>query len=179
MGSSPIKLSADAPYGARTAGAEEVRHERRSRSLTLIERVRTKPRYWFPSSSVLRSSWGRIMLTALSASSCLRTSVTTADQYVRESEGDRMQAFIRFAADSTAGEAIESETVEGVPGEVNFDVTDCKHARFFKSLGEPELGFLLVRSMDFDVVDVLGIGLQRTTTIMQGADRCDFRWQLT
>jgi hypothetical protein len=75
--------------------------------------------------------------------------------------------------------AIQSEPVEGDPGEMNFDVTDCKYARFFKSLGEPELGFLLVCSMDFDVADVLGIGLQRTTTIMEGAERCDFRWRLT
>ena len=148
-------------------------------SLTLIERVRAQAEVLVPLIKRLEVELGtdhahRIVREVLS--SYFRS---TADQYVRESEGDRMQAFIRFAVDSTAGGAIQSETVEGAPGEMNFDVTDCKYAKFFKSLGEPELGFLLVCSMDFDVADVLGVGLQRTTTIMQGADRCNFRWQLT
>ena len=47
------------------------------------------------------------------------------------------------------------------------------------SLGEPELGFLLVCTGDFAVADGFGsdIKLTRTQTIMQGADHCDFRYR--
>jgi hypothetical protein len=59
------------------------------------------------------------------------------------------------------------------------DVTDCVYARFFKELGEPELGFLLLCSADFDQVEEMpSVELVRTQTIMQGADHCDFRYRL-
>jgi hypothetical protein len=58
------------------------------------------------------------------------------------------------------------------------DVTGCRYAQFYKDLGEPELGFLLVCSADFPFVEGFGsdMMLSRTQTIMQGADRCDFRY---
>ena len=147
-------------------------------SAPFLERVRTQAEVLVPLIKRLEAELGterahRMVREVLSSyfRSC-------ADEYVRAAEGDPVRAFVHFAADTTAGEVIETEQLEGAPGEVNFDVTDCKYAKFFKSLGEPELGFLLVCAMDFDVADVLGLGLQRTTTIMQGADRCDFRWQL-
>jgi hypothetical protein len=50
-----------------------------------------------------------------------------------------------------------------------FDVTACRYAEFYKQLGEPELGFLLVCSGDFAVAEGFGpnIKLARTQTIMQ------------
>jgi hypothetical protein len=57
-------------------------------------------------------------------------------------------------------------------------VVRCEYAKFFQALGEPELGFLLLCSADFPIGEVLGMGLERSQTIMQGADHCDFRWIL-
>ena len=60
-----------------------------------------------------------------------------------------------------------------------FDVTACRYAEFYKELGEPELGFLLVCSADFDLAEGFGpdVEFARTQTIMQGADHCDFRYK--
>jgi hypothetical protein len=59
------------------------------------------------------------------------------------------------------------------------DVTGCRYAEFYKELGEPELGFLLVCSADFAMAEGFGpdIKLTRTQTIMQGASHCDFRYK--
>ena len=59
------------------------------------------------------------------------------------------------------------------------DVTGCRYAQFYKELGEPELGFLLVCSADFTFAEGFGpdIELTRTQTIMQGANHCDFRYR--
>jgi len=59
------------------------------------------------------------------------------------------------------------------------DVTGCRYAHFYKELGEPELGFLLVCSQDFSFAEGLDpdIKLTRTQTIMQGASHCDFRYR--
>ena len=60
-----------------------------------------------------------------------------------------------------------------------FDVTRCRYAEFYKALGEPELGFLLVCTADFAVAEGFGgdVRLARTQTIMQGATHCDFRYE--
>ena len=57
--------------------------------------------------------------------------------------------------------------------------TRCRYAEFYKELGEPELGFLLVCGADFTTAEGFGpdIKLTRTQTIMQGASHCDFRYK--
>ena len=58
------------------------------------------------------------------------------------------------------------------------DVTACRYAQFYKEIGAPELGFLLVCSSDFPMAEGMGpdVKLKRTQTIMQGASHCDFRY---
>ena len=62
---------------------------------------------------------------------------------------------------------------------LDIDVTRCRFAEFFRALGEPELGALLICAADFDIVAV-GAGavrLDRVQTIMQGAPSCTFRYR--
>jgi len=62
---------------------------------------------------------------------------------------------------------------------LEFDVTACRFAEFFRALGEPDLGALLVCETDFDIA-AAGAGevsLTRDQTIMQGAPRCTFRYR--
>jgi len=47
------------------------------------------------------------------------------------------------------------------------DVTGCRYAQFYKELGEPELGFLLVCSQDFTFAE--GLGPQDDTISQAGA----------
>ena len=55
----------------------------------------------------------------------------------------------------------------------------CRFAEFFRALGEPELGALLVCATDFDIVAAGGseVGLTRDQTLMQGAPSCTFRYR--
>jgi hypothetical protein len=61
---------------------------------------------------------------------------------------------------------------------LEFDVTHCRFAEFFRALGEPDLGALLVCATDFDIVATGGdeVGLTREQTLMQGAPSCTFRY---
>lgn len=62
---------------------------------------------------------------------------------------------------------------------LEFDITSCKFAEFFRALGEPELGTLLMCSTDIDIA-AAGQGevsFRRTQTIMNGAKYCDFRYR--
>ena len=84
-------------------------------------------------------------------------------------------AFDGFAA----GDALDYDVVRQAPDAFDVNVTGCRFAQFYKELGVPELGFLLVCSGDFDTVEGYGeVQLTRTQTIMQGASHCDFRYRL-
>ena len=76
-------------------------------------------------------------------------------------------------------DALDYRVIEQSEDAFEFDVTGCRYAEFYKELGEPELGFLLVCSADFAMAEGFGpdIKLTRTQTIMQGASHCDFRYK--
>ena len=87
-------------------------------------------------------------------------------------------ALIAHAADSSAGDAITMEWHELTDDFARMDVTDCAAARFFRDLGEPELGHLLVCEIDDWFVEGLDdIEFERHHTIMEGAERCDFLYR--
>jgi hypothetical protein len=84
-------------------------------------------------------------------------------------------AFAAYARD----DALDYNIIEQSQDAFAFDVTRCRYAEFYKALGEPELGFLLVCSADFDTAEGFGgdVKLTRRQTIMQGASHCDFRYK--
>jgi L-2-amino-thiazoline-4-carboxylic acid hydrolase len=84
-------------------------------------------------------------------------------------------AFTTFAR----GDALDYRVIEKSQDAFEIDVTGCRYAEFYKELGEPELGFLLVCSADFSTAEGYDpdIKLTRTQTIMQGASHCDFRYR--
>jgi hypothetical protein len=76
-------------------------------------------------------------------------------------------------------DALDYRVIEQSQDAFEIDVTSCRYAEFYKELGEPELGFLLVCGADFTTAEGFGrdIKLTRTQTIMQGASHCDFRYK--
>ena len=84
-------------------------------------------------------------------------------------------AFATFAR----GDALDYQVREQSQDVFAIDVTGCRYAEFYKELGEPELGFLLVCSADFFMAEGFGpdITLTRTQTLMQGANHCNFRYR--
>jgi hypothetical protein len=82
------------------------------------------------------------------------------------------------------GEALDYAVVKAAPDSFDVNVTRCRYAEFYKKIGAPELGFLLVCSADFDMAQGFGgagapgVELTRTQTVMQGASHCDFRYTL-
>ena len=86
-------------------------------------------------------------------------------------------AFATYARD----DALDYQVVEQSRDAFGLDVRRCAYAEFYKDLGEPELGFLLVCTADFATAEGFGpdVKLTRTQTIMQGASHCDFRYRRT
>ncbi len=102
------------------------------------------------------------------------------DEYRRiKNEANLGKAVASAFASYARNDALEYHVIEQSHDSFAMNVTRCRYAEFYKELGEPELGFLLVCSADFPVAEGLGpdIELTRTQTIMQGASYCDFRYK--
>ncbi|KRQ06493.1 L-2-amino-thiazoline-4-carboxylic acid hydrolase [Bradyrhizobium manausense] len=96
-----------------------------------------------------------------------------------KNESDLGKAVGSAFATYARGDALSYDVIEQTRDAFAFDVKRCAYADFYKALGEPELGFLMVCTADFATADGFApdIKLTRTQTIMQGADHCDFRYR--
>ena len=76
-------------------------------------------------------------------------------------------------------EALDYEVTTHTPDSLEFNVTRCAYAEFYRGLGESERGFSLVCHLDRAIAEGLGPDLEfkRSQTIMQGATHCDFRYR--
>jgi predicted ArsR family transcriptional regulator len=91
----------------------------------------------------------------------------------------RKWAAIQKVFGDVSGREVEFETRRHDAEAYDIDVTHCRFADFFRALGEPDLGALLICAADFDIV-AAGEGevsLERAQTIMQGAPVCTFRYR--
>jgi len=91
----------------------------------------------------------------------------------------RKWAAIQSVWGEVSGREVEVEVLRQDKEVLDIDVTRCRFAEFFRELGEPELGALLICAADFDIA-ATGAGevsLERAQTIMQGAPSCTFRYK--
>ena len=58
---------------------------------------------------------------------------------------------------------------------MGYDYTECGVCKLCKDEGVPHLAKYMC-SLDYLLVDIVGIGLDRTTTIAEGGNKCDFRF---
>ena len=76
--------------------------------------------------------------------------------------------------------AIQTEVLEQTRKKFSFNVFRCRYAEMYQHLGIPELGKMLSCDRDFAFIEGFNPNIQlcRTLTIMEGADICDFRFEV-
>lgn len=79
----------------------------------------------------------------------------------------------------TRGGALEVEVRERSDKTFAFDVVRCRYAEMYREMGLGELGRLLSCQRDAAFCEGYDakLKLERTRTLMEGADRCDFRYR--
>jgi hypothetical protein len=77
-----------------------------------------------------------------------------------------------------AGEALTLDVLRRDDGTLDFNVTRCKFAEMYRRLGLEELGPILSCGRDAGMIEGFNpeIEFQRTQTLMEGAEFCDFRY---
>lgn len=93
--------------------------------------------------------------------------------------GNSLAHFVASLEDWKKDDAMEIEVLEQSDTSYSYNVTRCRYAELYRSLGMPELGEILSCNRDFTLVEGFNpdIRLTRTQTIMGGAAFCDFRFE--
>jgi hypothetical protein len=147
--------------------------------IPIIEQAKIQARVLVPLVKAMQAELGEERANALVRRALADTYRRLGEQWWQAKGGkDLGQSMASAFAGFAAGDALDYRVRRQSQDAYEIDVTRCRYAEFYKALGAPELGFLLVCSQDFHFADGLGpdVKLTRTQTIMQGASHCDFRY---
>jgi L-2-amino-thiazoline-4-carboxylic acid hydrolase len=147
--------------------------------VSIIQQVKIQARVLVPLVKALQIELGEERANALVRRTIGAIYRRYGEEFWRASENDLGKAMGAELAVYARDDALDYRVIEQSQDEFAFNVTACRYAEFYKELGEPELGFLLVCSADFDLAEGFGpdIKFARAQTIMQGAGHCDFRYK--
>ncbi len=149
--------------------------------VSLLDKVRMQAQVLVPVLRALRAELGKDKANAIVAKALRDWSRQLFADIGSGIEGSprRKWAAVQSVFGEVSGREVEVETLRHDKEAMDLDVTRCRFAEFFRALGEPELGALLICAHDFDVVAVGegAVSLDRAQTIMQGAPTCTFRYR--
>ena len=93
--------------------------------------------------------------------------------------GNSLKNFVDSLAYWTQDKALEIDVIEESDEVLSFNVTRCRYAELYESLGIREIGTSFSCTRDFALIEGFNpeISLERTQTIMEGAEYCDFRYR--
>jgi predicted ArsR family transcriptional regulator len=151
--------------------------------LSLLEKTRIQAQVLVPVMKALRAELGRDKADAIVRTALREWSSRIFAEIGQNMEGSPGRKFAKL------NRALEEVTVKEITFEMHrqekealeFDVTSCRFADFFRALGEPELGALLVCNTDIDIAAAGGddVSFSRAQTLMQGAPSCTFRYKFS
>jgi predicted ArsR family transcriptional regulator len=149
--------------------------------LSLLDKTRIQAQVLVPVLRALRSELGQERADAI-----VKQALRGWSKQLFAAVGDsvdgrprRKWAAIQSVWGEVSGREVEVEILRHDEEALEIDVTRCRFAEFFRALGEPELGALLICETDFDIAAAGGgeVSLTRDQTIMQGASSCTFRYK--
>lgn len=151
------------------------------RNLSLLDKTRIQAQVLVPVLRALRADLGKERADALVAQALRNWSKQIFAAIAEDIEGSppRKWAVIQKVFGEVSGREVAFEILRRDAEAMDIDVTQCRFADFFRALGEPELGALLICAADFDIA-ATGNGevtLERDQTLMLGAPRCTFRYR--
>jgi hypothetical protein len=150
-------------------------------SISMLDKTKIQAQVLVPVMRALRAELGRDKADAL-----VKGALRDWSKQIFADIADGIDASPRrkFAAMNTAlADVTEREVTFDMHRRdkqaLEFDIKTCRFAEFFRALGEPELGALLICQTDVDIAEAGGseVSFSRTQTLMQGASCCNFRYK--
>lgn len=141
-----------------------------------IEAEIIKPIY-----DILVRDLGKVRAQAIIGEAIEQAAVAAGAEFARnEPEGADLRSFVTLQYLWEKDNALDVRVIDDDDEHYNYDVTRCRYAEMYHEMGLGEIGHLLscARDEKFIVGYAPQVELTRTTTVMQGAPCCDFRYRV-
>jgi hypothetical protein len=147
--------------------------------LGVLTRREVEARILAPVIDDLGEVFGRDEVPAVMRDTIVRIARQQGEDLSRQMGGNSLKQFSDSLQFWTQDNALEIDVIEESEEVLSFNVTRCRYAELYESLGIREMGTIFSCTRDFALVEGFNpnISLKRTQTIMEGADYCDFRYR--
>jgi hypothetical protein len=143
-----------------------------------LQRRRIESRVLIPFIAACREKFGDAATRELVVATIRRLAIEDGARW-GEAYGRDLGALKTLAEKVWAGGgSLDIEMVAADTDHLDFNVTRCRYAEFYKELGLADLGYLVHCNRDHAMIDGFNpdLKLTRTQTVMEGASHCDFRF---
>jgi L-2-amino-thiazoline-4-carboxylic acid hydrolase len=146
----------------------------------LLNRREIEARLLAPLIAALSAEFGRERVWEIISNVIEQIALQQGAQLASSMESNDLPHFAVAQETWKKDNAIQTEVLERRRKKFAFNVYRCRYAEMYDHLGIPELGKMLSCDRDYALVQGFNpdIQLTRTQTIMEGADICDFRFEL-
>ena len=146
----------------------------------VLTRREVEARLLGPLIDALGAEFGRERVVEVVRAAIIRIAQQQGDALGGQMGGRSVIHFADSLAAWTQDNALEIDVLVRDDTQFDFNVTRCRYAELYRSLGLPELGAVFSCNRDAALIQGFNpeIELTRTQTIMEGAPFCDFRYRL-
>jgi predicted ArsR family transcriptional regulator len=148
-------------------------------AISHLQRRKIEGRVLIPFIQALREKYGEEAAREV-VDATIRKLATEDGARWADSYGQSIASLRKVAQEVWAGGgSLEVKVLDQSDDHLDFNVTRCRYAEFYRELGLTDLGFRLHCNRDFAMVAGFNgeLELSRSQTIMEGAACCDFRFR--
>jgi L-2-amino-thiazoline-4-carboxylic acid hydrolase len=146
----------------------------------VLTRREIEARLLAPLTQALGEEFGRERVLEITRQTIIRIAREQGAQLSASLGGCTLAHFAASLEAWKKGDALHIDVLEQSQDRFLFNVTRCRYAEMYQALGIPELGSVLSCNRDFALIEGFNprVGLTRTQTILEGAQFCDFRYEV-
>lgn len=155
--------------------------QREPEQLGILERRRIEAEIIKPIYEEMKVRFGEDAARSVIEQAVKRAAVDAGRAFAAQVPGGAsMESFAAIQPLWTKGDALRIEPIRQDAEALEFNVTRCRYAEMYRSMGLGEIGHLLSCNRDGTFIEGFDprIRMERTQTIMQGAGHCDFRYRV-
>ncbi len=148
-----------------------------TQKIGVLTRRETEARIIAPFVDALIKTFGKEKVTPILEKTIMDLARSQGSSLAKE-YGNDVSAFLETLKFWTQDGALEIDLLEKNETKLNFNVTRCRYAEMYKTLGIQDLGAILSCNRDAAMIEGFNqdASLDRETTIMSGGKCCTFRY---
>ncbi|UCF94330.1 MAG: L-2-amino-thiazoline-4-carboxylic acid hydrolase [Desulfobacterales bacterium] len=153
--------------------------DRLNATIGVLTRREVEARILAPMAEALGEAFGFEEVLTVMRDTIVKIAQTQGAELRELMRGNSLKHFAASLKYWTQDNALEFEVLEQNERVFAFNVTRCRYAELYQTLGVAELGSTFSCARDFALIRGFNrnIALTRTQTIMEGAAHCDFRYR--